>query len=135
MPLTTAFASVTPGAPDVTFLVPGHELWMPRSIFAIADRAAGGAPDRSYTLQISDGANVVAQVGAVDAGDEPGTCDVTFANAPAAAVNAGTVGITLAPLAPLRLPAGYTLTVTIVNPAVGDTWVTAVCWYDFVLSS
>lgn len=134
MPLTTASAAITPGDTDATFLVPGHELWMPRSIFAIADRAAGGAPDRSYTLVISDGSNVVAQVGALDAGSEPGTCDVTFANAPAAAVNAGTVGITLAPLAPLRLPAGYTLTISITNAVAGDTWVLATCWYDFVLS-
>lgn len=134
MPLTTAIAAIVPGDPSVNFLVPGHEVWSPRSIFAIADRGAGGAPNRSYTLVVTDGTNIVAQVGADDAGAEPGTCDITFANAPAASVSAGTVGISLAPLAPFRLPAGYTLTVNINNAVAGDTWVFAACWYDFVLS-
>lgn len=134
MPLATAVATVVPGDLGVSFVVPGHEIWSPRSIFAIADRGAGGAPNRSYTLIITDGSQIVAQVGAADVGIEPGTCDVTFANAPAAAVASGSTGITLAPLAPLRLPAGYILQVNINNAVAGDTWVSGVCWYDFVLS-
>lgn len=135
MPLQVATAAITPGITSVTFLVPGHEVWMPRSLFGIADRGAGGTPNRSYTLVITDGQTVVAQVGALDAGADPGTCDVTFANAPAAAVAAGVVGITLAPLPPLRLPAGYELVLNITNAVAGDEWVTAVCWYDYVYSA
>lgn len=135
MPLQIAQAIIAPGDQFVAFLVPGHEIWTPRTIRATADRAAGGAPNRSYMLTIGDGQSIVAQVGAADAGSEPGTCDITWANMPAASSASGSLGVTVAPLGPFRLPAGYRLIATIDSPAAGDQWIDAVCWYDYVYSA
>lgn len=112
-------------------VVPGHQTWYPRSFFAIAQRGAGGAPDRSYLLTISDGTNVVATVGADDNGTEPGTCEITWAQTPAATVAAGATGVTVAPLAALVLPAGYQILGSILNPVAGDAWVSATAWFDY----
>lgn len=135
MPLQIAQAILPPGALTVTFLVPGHEIWTPRTVRALADRGAGGAPNRSYMLTIGDGQNIVAQVGAADAGTDPGSCDVTWANMPAASSASGALGVTVAPLGPFRLPAGYLLTATIDSPAAGDQWTNAICWYDYAYSA
>lgn len=117
-----------------TFTVPGDQTWYPRSFRANAQRASGG-PDRAYTLVITDGTNVVAAIGADDAGDEPGTCEVTWCDTPAASVHAGAVGVTVAPLPPLVLKPGYIITGTIVASAAGDTWVNAIAWFDFTYTN
>jgi len=116
------------------FVVPGHQVWLPRTFTALANRAAGGIPNRAYTLTITDGTSVVARVGAADAGTEPGTCQVTWGNTAANAIGAGGVGTSVAPLGPFTLKPGYVITGTIENPAVGDAWVSASCWTDFVYS-
>lgn len=124
-------AVIVPPATTFTFVVPGHEIWVPRSFRAMCTRDVGGAPLRVYNLTISDGTNTVAMVGAQDDGTEPGTCVVTWANAPGAAVASGNQGISVAPLAPFQLNAGYTITGEIIAPAANDTWTDAVAWYDY----
>lgn len=114
-----------------TFIVPGHQIWTPRSFRATASRDVGGAPLRVYNLTITDGTSTVAMVGAQDDGDEPGTCVVTWANAPGAAVASGNQGISVAPLAPFQLNAGYVITGEIIAPAANDTWLDAVAWFDY----
>lgn len=135
LPPTTQLADVL--APTLTFrfVVPGHQRWSLRSIFAVASRAVGGTPDRAYLLTVTNGSVIVAQVGAADAGTEPGTCDVTFANTPAAAVSAGPLGVTVAPFAPPPLEPGYVIEGTILNPAAADSWVSAVAWFDFAYTA
>lgn len=127
--------AVTPLAfpvPSVTFTfeVPGDQTWAPRSFRAIAQRAVGGT-SRGYLLTITDSTTTVVAIGADDAGDEPGTCDVTWCDVPAAKVHAADVGIVVAPLPRLELKPGYVVTGEIINPAAGDTWGEAIAWYDF----
>lgn len=124
-----------PGDTQIHFVVPGHQSWSPLSFRGTASRDTGGAPDRSYSLVVTDGTNVVALVGADDNGSEPGLCDITWCDAPAATVAAGNRGVTVAPLPAMRLPAGYTVSL-VINNAVGvDAWVDAVAWYDYVLDT
>lgn len=118
-----------------TFIVPGHQIWLPRTFTALASRAVGGIPNRAYTLTITDGTSTVAQVGAHDAGTEPGTCQVTWGNTAANAIGAGTLGVSVAPLGPFTLKPGYVIIGTIVNPAGADTWLSASCWTDFAYSA
>jgi len=115
-----------------TYMVPGHQRWVLRSVFAVADRGAGGTPNRSYTLTITDGTNPVAIVGADDAGTDPGTCSVTWADCPSSAVGAGSVGTSVGSLGPITLDPGYTITGTFANPVAGDAWESAVVWFDYV---
>lgn len=129
--LDTTAAVITPGATTFRFLVPGDKIWAFRSVLAVATRAAGGIPDRSYQLVVATSTGPVAAVGAQDAGAEPGTCTVTWANCPASAVDSGTFGVTVAPFNPPTLQPGYTITGTILNPAAGDQWELATAWYDF----
>lgn len=96
---------------------------------------SGGAPDRAYLLTVTSGHDTVAQAGADDAGDEPGTTSITWCNAPGSAVSAGDVGIVVAPNAPLSLEGGYVITVSIINPVLGDAWIAGVAWYDFVYTT
>lgn len=135
MLLTTTNAEINPGDQQFTLLVPGHQIWSPRSVYAVATRAVGGAPDRSYLLTITNGTNTVANVGAVDDGAEPGTCTVTWTLCPAAHVASGADGVTVAPLAPMTLPGGYVILGSIIAPAVGDEWTRALVWYDYVMST
>lgn len=113
------------------FQVPGHQIWKPRSFRATATRGAGGAPDRSYLLTITDGTNVVAAIGADDAGTEPGSIDVTWALMPAAVSSAGAFAVSVAPLAPFSLRPGYQITGTILGAVSGDAWTDVVAWYDY----
>jgi hypothetical protein len=113
------------------FVVPGHQIWRPRAFRAVAARGVGGAPARAYTLTITNGTDIVAVVGAQDAGAEPGTCSVTWAPTPAAVSASGAVGVSVAPLGLLVLPAGYVVTGAIVGAAPADSWVSAVCWVDY----
>lgn len=122
----------TPGDTQIHFVVPGHQTWSPRSFRGRASRDTGGSPGRSYSLVVTDGTNVVALVGADDNGTEPGFCDITWCDCPAATVANFNLGVTVAPLPAMSLPAGYTVSL-VINGAVGaDTWVDAVAWYDFV---
>lgn len=124
-------ATIDVGGLSFTLVVPGHQIWRPRSFRALALRGAGGAPSRAYTLTITDSVNVVAAIGAQDAGDEPGTCDVTWANTPAAASHSGADGVSVAPLGAFVLPAGYIVTGAIVGAVAGDSWADALCWVDY----
>lgn len=117
------------------FTVPGHQRWTLRSVRAVCARAGGGAPGRAYTLIVTDGTNEVAVAGADDAGTDPGTCSVTWANTPAASVAAGSAGVVVAPIGALILPAGYTISGVIVGAVAGDHWTSAVAWYDFALAA
>lgn len=135
MLLTTSEATIVQPTLQFLFVVPGDQRWVLRSIRAICARDVGGLPVRAYTLVTSDGSNIVAAVGAADAGTEPGQCSITWANVPAAAVASGSDGIVVAPLGPVVLPAGYTVAGNIVGGAALDTWVSAVAWYDFVYTS
>lgn len=132
MLLTTLAATLAPGDLTFVFTVPGDKRWKIRSVYAVASRDTGGAPDRAYTLEVATSTGIVIAVGATDAGAEPGDCTVTWANAPGATSEAGAHGVTLAPFNPPTLAAGYTITGTIVNPAPLDEWSLATVWYDFV---
>lgn len=132
--LTTLAATITPGDQSFTFTVPGDKLWTVRSVIAVASRAVGGAPDRAYTLVVNTSTGPVAAVGAPDRGTEPGQCTVTWANAPASAVDAGNLGVVLAPFNPPVLYPGYTITGAIIAAAGADTWLRATVWYDFTLT-
>lgn len=134
MLLSVQPAAITPPALTFTFTVPGQQTWYPRSFRATSDRASGG-PNRAYLLQITDGTNVVAAIGAEDAGDEPGSCIVTWCDTPNAAVHAGAQGVVVAPLPPLVLKPGYIITGTILNPAAGDSWTDVVVWFDFTYTN
>ncbi len=114
------------------FTVPGDQIWTPRSFYAVADRDAGGVPLRQYTLTITDGTTPVAAVGAKDAGTDPGICDVTWTNTPAASVASGATGVSVAPLGPFALRGGYQIIGEIINAVGTDHWASAVCWYDFI---
>jgi hypothetical protein len=114
-----------------TYVVPGHQNWTLRSVRAQAVRVPGGIPNRGYLLTITNGTDIVAQAGAVDAGTEPGTCDVTWCGAAGSATTLGAIGIVVAALPNLVVPAGYDITGTIVNPAVGDGWVGPTVWLDY----
>jgi len=129
--LTVELAEVDTLSTAFTFVVPGHQLWAIQSIRATALRGTGGMPNRSYLLTVTDGTNPVSVLGAVDIGDEPGECTITWTASQASAVNSGPVGVVVAPLGTLNLEPGYIITGTIVNPVAGDSWDSAACWYDF----
>lgn len=135
MLLSVQPAEITVASTRFVFVVPGHQRWSLRSVFAEASRDVGGAPNRTYTLTITDGTTTVAQVGAADAGNEPGTCQITWANTPAASVFSGTQGITVAPLPPVTLNPGYDIIGEITNGAPADAWITAVAWFDFAYAT
>lgn len=115
-----------------TYIVPGNQQWRPRSVVATVTTAAGGQPNRGYTLQFTDGTTVVAQVGNTDNGTEPASGTLTWTNAPAATNKAGSTFTSVAPIPDLVLNPGYNIVGTITNPAGSDTWVTAIVWYDYV---
>jgi hypothetical protein len=135
VPLDVLTLALTPGQTSFAFTVPGHQIWRPRSVFARAQRVTGGTPSRAYSLNIANGDTVLAIVGADDNGAEPGFCDITWANTPAASIGVGALGVTVAPLGPLSLPAGYVITANIEFAAAGDQWVDAVCWLDYDYSA
>ena len=114
-----------------TVTVPGQQNWQLRSVYAAVTRGTGGTPGRYYTLAITDQTNTVATVAAADAGTDPGTCTVTWADVSASATSSGSVGVSAAPIPKLVLPAAYQLVVTINNPVAGDTFTQVNCWYDY----
>lgn len=132
MPLQVNFTPDTIDPFTFTFVVPGHQLWRLRSVRADVARDIGGMPDRSYRLEVTNGTSVVVASPAGDAGDEPGTTSITWTNANPSAVGAGSDGVVVAPLAPLSLPPGYVIVGTILTAELGDMWLRAVAWYDYV---
>lgn len=130
--LTTLVATIEPGDQTFMFTVPGDKKWTIRSVLAVASRQPGGAPDRAYTLTVATSTGPVTSSGAADNGTEPGTCTITWTNAPSATVEAGSVGVTIAPFNPPELQPGYTVVGTILNAAAGDEWESAVVWYEYV---
>lgn len=133
--LEVAIAEITGTTTEFSFIVPGDQRWVIRTVFAVALTAVGGAPNRAYLLSVTDGTTLVAQAGAGDAGAEPATCSVTWANSAAGQVSAGNVGTSVAPFANFLVNPGYEIVGTIVNPAAGDTWSVAACWYDFTYTA
>lgn len=131
MLLAVAAAPNTLSAFTFTFVVPGNQIWFPRSVVATVTTAVGGQPHRGYTLQFTDGTTVVAQVGNADNGTEPASGTLTWANCADATNAAGSTFTSVAPIPALSLKAGYTIVGTIVNPAGADTWATARVWYDY----
>jgi len=132
VPLDVVQGVITPPVTTFTFMVPGHQRWQLRSVVATVARAAGGTPNRSYSLTVANGQTVVASAPAADTGTEPGTGTVTWADAPSNVLASGTVMSSLAPLPRLVIPAGYVVTGTIINPAGADTWASAIVWVEYV---
>lgn len=131
MPLQVTAVPTTFTPTIFTFYVPGRERWRLRAIRATVLRDVGGAPDRAYLLSVSNESSIVAQTGAADAGDEPGTTSITWCDIAPTALTAGNVGVVVAPLPTLALEGGYVLTGTILNAFGTDAWQSAVAWYDF----
>lgn len=129
--LTTVPATIDSVAGTFTFVVPGDQQWTIRTVCAVASTQAGGAPDRAFLLQVTDGTSLVASAGAADAGTEPATVTLTWANSAAGAIGVGNVGFVVAPFPNVVVHPGYVLTGSIVNPAAGDTYESATAWVDF----
>lgn len=134
MLLTVDAAPDTLTATEFRFVVPGAQQWALRSVVATVTTDTGGQPARGYLLQITDGTNLVAQVGNTDNGTEPAAGTLTWANAPSASSNAGNAFTSIAPIPGLVLNPGYTIIGTIVNPVGIDAWLTALVWYEFVFT-
>lgn len=119
-------------ATTFTFVVPAGEIWSLRAVNAVANRGAGGTPGRAYRLDVLNGQTVVSAFGAQDAGTDPGTCEITWCQAPAGADATGNAGIVSAPMLADRVPTGYTIVGTITGAVAGDAWDHASVWLDFV---
>lgn len=133
--LQTAVADVSTPSAYAQFIVPGNEIWSPRAVFAVASRGTGGAPGRGYELDISNSVAIVTAIGAADAGTEPGTCSITWANAASNVVGLGPTGFSVASWPVQELEPGYVIGVNILNSVAADHWLSVVCWYDFIYSS
>jgi hypothetical protein len=114
-----------------TFVVPGHQLWTVRTVVAVASTHVGGAPNRAFQLVVTRPPNTVIAAAADDAGTEPATVTVTWANVPASSIGAGNIGISVGAVAIPTLEPGYVITGTILNPAASDAWTAATAWYTF----
>lgn len=114
-----------------TFVVPAGEVWSLRSVNALCARGAGGTPGRAYRLDITNGTNVVSAFGAQDAGTDPGSCEITWAQCPAGADATANDGIVSAPMRADRLPTGYQIVGTITGAVAGDGWSTLAVWLDY----
>lgn len=124
--VASAVAANTP----FTLTVPGQRTWRVLSVVAVLSRAVGGTPNRALRLTITDGTNTVMSSPALDAGTEPGTLTVTWANAtPTAVASAGT-GVSLGPLPTITVLPGYVFSGSVTNGAVADQWTSAVVWVD-----
>lgn len=113
-----------------TVTVPAQEQWKVLSVCAVCARAAGGVPNRSFQLALTDGTNTFVTSPAADAGTEPGTCTVTWCNGSPSSVASGATGVSLGPLTPVNIVPGYQLIGTVLASAAGDQWTSAVVWVD-----
>lgn len=130
MALQTYTAAAVAANTPFTFTVPGQRIWRILSVVATLSRAVGGTPNRALQLAVSNGTQTILTSPADDAGTEPGTLTVTWANAQPAAVASGSTGVTLGPLPVLTIYPGYVLTGTVLNAQVGDQWTAARIWVD-----
>lgn len=130
MALNVYVAAAVAANTPFTFTVPGQRRWKLISVVATLSRAVGGAPNRALTLTITNGTNVIMASTATDAGTEPGTLTVTYANAQPTSVASGATGVTLGPLPVVTLLPGYVISGAVVNGAVADQWTRAVAWVD-----
>lgn len=128
--LQTSKAVAVGALTPFTFTVPAQYTWKLLTVVAVCSTHAGGAPNRAYRLTITDGTNAILSTPAADAGTEPATVTVTWANAQPSAITAGNVGVSLGPLAEKLLLPGYVITGTILNGVASDQWTSAVAWYD-----
>lgn len=115
-----------------TFVVPQGEVWTLRSVVAHVTRGAGGVPNRAYTLTITNGTDTVSAFAAADAGTDPGTCEVTWADCPGGVGASGNAGVASAPLKAQNMPPGYTITATITGTVAGDNIDAMTVWLDYV---
>lgn len=120
----------TASAVSVTWVVPGNQQWTLRSVYCTVTTVDDGAFLRLYTLVITDGTSVVAQVPISDGGTV-GTGSITWAPAPASVDQILGQFVALAPLPKVQLNPGYHVNVQIVNASAGDTLATPAVWYDF----
>ena len=130
MPLTVVKAAAVAANTPFAFTVPGQQWWQLLAVSATLSRAVGGLPTRALQLTITDGTTTIYTSPAADAGTEPGTLTVTWADASPAAVSSGGTGVTLGPLGPLRLEPGYKITGTVLNGVATDQWTRAAVWVD-----
>lgn len=115
-----------------TFVVPGHQRWKVRSVVAVASTHVGGAPNRGYSLTITNGVTTVVASGASDAGTEPATVTVSWADMPVSSITIGNVGVSVGAVTLPWLEPGYVLTGTIIGAVAGDAWTSGTAWYDYV---
>lgn len=132
MLLTVAFKPTSIAATTFVYVVPGNQQWRPRSVVATVFADVGGYPNRGYTLAFTDGTNTVALAGNQDNGLEPVTGTLTWANTPSGTAQVPGFFTSIAPIPDLLLNPGYHIEGTIINPAAGDSWLTALVWYEYV---
>jgi hypothetical protein len=130
MPAIVVTAPAVGANVPFTFTVPGQQTWTILAVSATLSRAVGGTPNRALQLAITDGTTTVYVSPAADAGTEPGTLTVTWANATPSAVSSGATGISLGPLGPVVCAPGYVITGTVLNGVVTDQWTRAAIWVD-----
>lgn len=131
MLVDVTLADITALSSTWQIVVPGDRTWKLRSVHATVLTQIGGQPNRLFRLDIGDGTNTVATIGAQDAGTEPATVELTWTDVPAGAVTVANLGISAAPLPNLVLQGGYIIQGTIVNGVAGDSWESALAWYDY----
>ena len=131
MPVGVSVAAAVAANTPFTFRVPGHQNWRLHSIRAVLSRGVGGTPNRFVQLTISDGTNTFITIPGQDAGTEPGTLTISWANTSDTTSSSGSVGVSVAPMGQLFVPAGYTITGTVINGVAADAWTQAVAWYDY----
>lgn len=127
-------ADIDPGGRFFEVTVPGNEKWTVLAVCATVTRGAVVDAGRGYLLQIAASGFALGAVGAVDPGSGPGTCVVTWADAPASAAAFGNDGFVVAPFASTRLDPGYLLVGSITHSHGGDFFDVVTCWIDYVPS-
>lgn len=132
--LTTYTAVAVAANTPFRFTVPGAKVWRILSVVGTLSRAVGGLPDRSLSLTITNGTQLILASPATDAGTEPGTLTVTWTNATPSAVSSAGTGVTLGPLPVVTCQPGYVLAGTVINGAGADQWTRAVAWVDEMAS-
>lgn len=123
-------APAVPANTDFVFVVPGNQRWALHTVCATVSRQVGGLPNRQFQLTIRNGTDTLVVSPAADAGTEPGTCTVTWANCSPLSVASGATGIALGPIPEMTLFPGYTITGAILNSAFNDQWTIATAWFD-----
>lgn len=131
MPLKVVRAAAVAANTPFVVTVPAQEIWRLQSVVGTLSRAVGGTPNRAVRLTITDGTSLVLASPAADAGTEPGTLTVTWANSTPTTSSSGATGTSLGPLPPLTCLPGYILTGTVLNGVAADQWTAAAVWVDY----